>query len=930
MRRYLTVIILFIILATVYLYFAFNAGRLFIAFIEGRTKLKIEYDNLQGNILTGYRANHLKIKISPGDSLWADNFEIRYRLIPLVLHHPSAIEVNLNQPRLVLTQKESIRGRKPPVMALALNLILNIKNGQIAYVSKDTIFFDSIFGSFRVSTRTNRVNIFISDLSFGIPRKGIRVNSLSTALIISEQRLNFNYLTLKSEWLEFEGSGLYDLGEKLLSLSINNAHLDLKPLIKGLEGKGEVRGNITYQNNKVWGNGEIRVFNLKLFKQPSLLLDYGSGSFSAADDSIKLIIREGRMGSSQFKGEFKFVIPRTYFFDLTFDSLNLRQLEPRLPQLFIKGNLTYQTGKLKGKIFSDNPGLDSAHFSLTLIEKRFEIESLRAYGQNGRLLVRGDILPKLNLFIHTERYPLMVINEFFDLGLKGWASGSWAVFGDLKGPTITGRFRLTDIDWRDRCHCGEVNGVVNATLTQPEIERLEVEVSALQFEKQLIDHFEIKLAHRVFAVNIRADTSRFLSIEGKIDGLFAGQIDRVAGSVDGFEFKNLKPFPYDIKNKTIGEMEFSIGPGHLYARLSAGRPYVRITKLQIADLNKIFPRPRLYGIAEITLDGEKFNVECDSFKLLDIINYGELEIQGRAVGKDLLIDSLWVIDLNGGQAWARGRLGLEGLDVQARGSNLSLGVFAMLDKILERGQGRVNGEIRATGSYGDMNIDGQAQFIDSDCRLILTESPIRNASGNIRFEGKRIVFEKIDGFCGDGRASVQGYVQLGPKFKMTDLELRLVFEDCLGSFRPIVYGRGSGKIKVFYHKNRASYEGDVYVHEAILPLGFGTTIIRKKPTGKEGPWSMKIRFAGDRNIWLKNDMADVEMGGEIFLMKTDSDIYLSGELNSRRGRIYYLDHTLTVTEGKVVFTSDPEFNPMLDIRSEMVARGNITIIFRIT
>jgi autotransporter translocation and assembly factor TamB len=336
------------------------------------------------------------------------------------------------------------------------------------------------------------------------------------------------------------------------------------------------------------------------------------------------------------------------------------------------------------------------------------------------------------------------------------------------------------------------------------------------------------------------------------------------------------------------------------------------------------------GTVTATLEGDIVHAECDSFTLLEIIKEGQLDIRGRLVGNRLVVDSMSVIDVNGAEAWLQGTFGLDGMDVRSRLSNFGLGLFAMLDKIIERGRGQVSGEVRAHGPYTDLEFDGRARFEKADFKLILTESPIKNASGNLVFEGKRIVLENTQGTCGEGWAKTQGYVQLARLYKMTDLELRVTFENSLGAFRPIAYGTGSGKIKIFYHKKSATYEGDVYVNEAILPLGFGTMILRKKPTGKEEPWTMKIKFTGDKNIWLKNDMADVEMAGEIFLNKTDGDVYLSGELTSRRGRVYYLDHTLTVTEGKVVFTSEPELNPMLDIRSEMPARGNITIIFRIT
>jgi len=55
-------------------------------------------------------------------------------------------------------------------------------------------------------------------------------------------------------------------------------------------------------------------------------------------------------------------------------------------------------------------------------------------------------------------------------------------------------------------------------------------------------------------------------------------------------------------------------------------------------------------------------------------------------------------------------------------------------------------------------------------------------------------------------------------------------------------------------------------------------------------------------------------------------LYLSGDLTSRRGNFYWLNHILSITEGKVKFMPEEIIDPELDIWAEMNTREGIKII----
>jgi autotransporter translocation and assembly factor TamB len=98
---------------------------------------------------------------------------------------------------------------------------------------------------------------------------------------------------------------------------------------------------------------------------------------------------------------------------------------------------------------------------------------------------------------------------------------------------------------------------------------------------------------------------------------------------------------------------------------------------------------------------------------------------------------------------------------------------------------------------------------------------------------------------------------------------------------------------------------------------FGMQIVEdvgKKPDN----YRMNIKISGDRNIWLRNRDADIEFGGEIYIIKEHGPLYITGTLETKRGTYYWLNHALVITEGNVIFVPEAEMiDPELDIWAEM-------------
>jgi autotransporter translocation and assembly factor TamB len=111
------------------------------------------------------------------------------------------------------------------------------------------------------------------------------------------------------------------------------------------------------------------------------------------------------------------------------------------------------------------------------------------------------------------------------------------------------------------------------------------------------------------------------------------------------------------------------------------------------------------------------------------------------------------------------------------------------------------------------------------------------------------------------------------------------------------------------------------VDEALLTYDLGQSV--DPAGGSEHPLDLDLRIVADRGVWLRNRLVDIELSGDITLRMTSEEQLLSGQLESRQGNVYYLDHTLRVKRGVISFPNINTVNPELDIVAELPVRARL-------
>jgi autotransporter translocation and assembly factor TamB len=124
------------------------------------------------------------------------------------------------------------------------------------------------------------------------------------------------------------------------------------------------------------------------------------------------------------------------------------------------------------------------------------------------------------------------------------------------------------------------------------------------------------------------------------------------------------------------------------------------------------------------------------------------------------------------------------------------------------------------------------------------------------------------------------------------------------------------------------YSGNIAVAEAVIPLEFGMKIEEEQEVqGDE--WYLNLRLKAERNVWLRNPDADIEFGGELSIVREEGPVLLSGVLETDRGNYYWVNHILTITQGRVTFIPGDEIDPELDFWADLDTREGVTIILHL-
>ena len=267
--------------------------------------------------------------------------------------------------------------------------------------------------------------------------------------------------------------------------------------------------------------------------------------------------------------------------------------------------------------------------------------------------------------------------------------------------------------------------------------------------------------------------------------------------------------------------------------------------------------------------------------------------------------------------------------------------------------GRLDLALAAVGTPADFAPSFRASFKDATIRPLVTNVLVEEIAGEISFAGEELALKDFSARAGEGRltASASGQLTEGavgasvasvrldrwPVIRSRPYSLttsgELAIEPAPGGSVRI-----EGAVKVDDGTIRPAIEFLVETPPARDPTILfedelavkDVALDENRPPAQErsllDAWineaEIDVALSADRNIWIKHNMASLELYGDVKLEKDAARAgTLHGQIGTRRGWVNVQGRRFKIVEGELIFVGGDRIDPMIDVIARHKVRG---------
>jgi hypothetical protein len=934
MKRYIKhyigpAIFLLILAGTILFVTSVQFGVLALDLLERVSGVKIEYQDMTGNIWSGFRIGRYCVRLSETDSICGTLADIHYRLNPFMLRLPNLFEVNLIEPTITIGEKKMTGGEDfHGFPDLRLGLRVNLKNGQIIYRSNKLYKIDRISGIVFLDLVGSRTRVAAMNLSFQSAEQSVYMTSMTLDAEIDNEQIRLNKFKAAGDGFMLEANGRYTYQPRNVVLNFSKGQVDLKK-INVAEGMVDFTGSITYAQNNLLPELRGSVVGLRP-------LDRFRFETNAAADTIWVNVFDGEVLGGLLSAQLRVTQRKDLEFAMNFKDADVSGfLGTELPAR-VSGYLSYADEHFVGRISSPSDsglGLDSLDFFGTYAGSLLRLDSLFVTDGKRTLRANGVILPELDLQLDFADFDLSRFQKYMSTG--GQISGSIQVVGSPSDPlnlSFTSKLHAHDISLRG--FFAESLQISSRSFQKDRQARsLSVTIRGLRFKDYDFGRTDFHVSDSLFSfVASREEDS--IVIKGILRDNLQGTIDSFLLDRNQVFIRSARSVEFDILRRTFSNIDLVFADGSL--GFSSEPSIFEMSAIDLHELGRLLGlKEDLSGVLDLKMENDTIRINARNIYLLGLQN-GTLTFRGHYVGESIIVDSLSIYDDTGQACDARGVLSLQHSELTAKFHDVGVWVLVFLKKFLVNPTGLMTGEVVFKGNLEQFQFSGGGRIHNGSFAVAIIAAQLDSVETDVVFDGDKILFVSGKGLLSpmNGRTSSAqwisggGVVKLEERFSVDNLNFDFGFVDAPIQYPPFAYGIGSGNFSLSMRDRIMYYNGIIAVKEGVVPLEFGTKI-KEEEAVQDDNWRLYLRLTAERNVWLRNRDADIEFGGELVITREQGPVNLSGIMETDRGNYYWLNHILSITQGKVTFIPGGEIDPDLDFWAELGTREGVKIILHL-
>ncbi len=932
MKKIILLIIIAILAITIIIGFKkINIGALTLKILEQSAHIKIDYNTITGNIFSGFKINDYKICISKTDSIYGTAANIKYRFNPLDFRFPNFFQIGLTDPVIIIQAKGTFKEKRSVILPqLHLSLRINVKNGKVIYVEKKNHEIKRISGLLFLDFVGPKIFLSTMNLSFQFPAYHILINSANINTIINHKNIIARLVKIRGRGIRIDAEAEYQFADRNLLIKVKDGNLNLKTLAV-YKGSINFSGTLGFQKGSILTKIRGRVKDLYPFNE----FQFETASLS---DTVLLNIFNGQILGGSIFAQVRILKLKKIEFETNFHNVNITKFFGYKSPLLISGYLSYRNKRYTG--FFNSPvenglGFDSLFAFGTITNSLINIDSLYTLEGKKTLMIQGGISPRPglpgNLSFNFNDFNLNRFSKY--LRLKGLINGTLSANGDLSdikkirvSADINGNNFIYDSLRIKNLHIKTENFQLYKT-----IKGTEVSLNNITYKNFKLQKIILFVDNKGFLMKAKQNFDS-LVLKGELDDSLTGKIDELVFDCNRIRTTNCSPIPFNIPQHKIdtlhinfidGNMTISISP--LDIRLKNGNLKKLARLLNITE--------ELSGNLNLKFSNNIFDIRAEKINFQEISN-AALTTSGKYINKKIDIDSLTITDTENQKLSVNGFISPHYSELQLELTNTRARSLQFLKRFLKNPSGRINGKVNFKGNIEKFDLSGELLVKQAGFVIPIISSRFDSVSGRIIFKENKLIFRDAKGLVSSTRGGKSlptapvyagGFVKLQPKFRVRDFKYELSFKNAPVQYLPFAFGIGSGNFTIGMKNGIMFYNGNITLKEAIIPIDFGTKLATNHTETKR-EWRMNLKLKAERDIWLRNKSADIEFGGDLYLIKGKGPLSISGNLESKRGHFYWLNHTLDVTRGRITFIPQEIVDPELDVWAQMNTRQGTKII----
>lgn len=269
------------------------------------------------------------------------------------------------------------------------------------------------------------------------------------------------------------------------------------------------------------------------------------------------------------------------------------------------------------------------------------------------------------------------------------------------------------------------------------------------------------------------------------------------------------------------------------------------------------------------------------------------------------------------------------MDIMLKGA-VNLSLLKLLYREVEYAAGVAEVKFGIKDDWKKPDMTGELLLRNGEVKIKDIPQRFTALNSKIVFEQGRIVTDSLSGEVGGGTLRASGWVRLSG-VKLQEFSAKTSVENVTVRYPEGLTSTLAGELYYDGDASQQSLAGDITIRRArydkrvewksmLVDIGRGLYQKKKTEVAWIGDTQINVRFHGENNIVLENNLAKVPLDVDVFLRGTVNYPQLLGRIEARKGVVYFRRNEFKILRASVDFIDPNRMNPVLDIQAETQVR----------